>query len=85
MKKGANQTYDLIILDVMLPIMDGFEVCQHLHQQGMQTPILMLTAKDEVDEKVGDWNWERMTIGRNRLSSKNSWLVFKHLDVVAGL
>jgi len=52
MKKGANQTYDLIILDVMLPIMDGFEVCQHLHQQGMQTPILMLTAKDEVDEKV---------------------------------
>jgi DNA-binding response OmpR family regulator len=32
--------------------MDGFEVCQHLRQQGVQTPILMLTAKDDVDEKV---------------------------------
>ena len=51
-EKSAKQTYDLIILDVMLPVMDGFEVCQHLRQQGVQTPILMLTAKDDVDEKV---------------------------------
>ena len=51
-EKGANDIYDLIILDVMLPMMDGFEVCHQLRQQGVQTPILMLTAKDDVDEKV---------------------------------
>ncbi|ETX09244.1 response regulator transcription factor [Candidatus Entotheonella palauensis] len=51
-EKSAGQTYDMIILDVMLPVMDGFEVCRHLRKQGIQTPILMLTAKDDVDEKV---------------------------------
>lgn len=51
-EKSASQAYDLIILDVMLPVMDGFEVCRHLRKQGVQTPILMWTAKDDVDEKV---------------------------------
>ncbi len=51
-EKSASESYDLIILDVMLPVMDGFEVCRHLRQQGVQTPILMLTAKDDVNEKV---------------------------------
>ncbi len=51
-EKSALETYDLIILDVMLPVMDGFEVCGHLRKRGVQTPILMLTAKDDVDEKV---------------------------------
>ena len=36
----------------MLPIMDGFEVCRQLRKRGVQVPILMLTARDEVDEKV---------------------------------
>lgn len=39
--------YDLIIMDVMMPIMDGFTVCQKLRTQGNQTPILMLTAKTQ--------------------------------------
>ena len=51
-EKGVRDIYDLIILDVMLPMLDGFEVCHQLRQQGVQTPILMLTAKDDVDEKV---------------------------------
>ncbi len=49
---GLKQSYDLILLDIMLPIMDGFEVCRQLRKRGVQVPILMLTAKDAVDEKV---------------------------------
>jgi DNA-binding response OmpR family regulator len=46
--------YDLIVLDVMLPGMNGYRVCQALRQSGDQTPILMLTAKDgEYDEAEG--------------------------------
>jgi two-component system copper resistance phosphate regulon response regulator CusR len=49
---GSTQPYDLILLDVMLPIMDGFEVCRQLRKRGVQVPILMLTARDGVAEKV---------------------------------
>jgi two-component system OmpR family response regulator len=49
---GSTQSYDLILLDVMLPIIDGFEVCRQLRKRGVQAPILMLTARDDVDEKV---------------------------------
>lgn len=45
---------DLVILDVMLPRMDGFEVCRRLRSEGLSTPILMLTAKtQEVDKVLG--------------------------------
>jgi DNA-binding response OmpR family regulator len=51
----ARQVHpDLILLDVMLPGMDGFEVCRVLRQEKMTTPILMLTARDdEIDRVVG--------------------------------
>jgi DNA-binding response OmpR family regulator len=41
------EEYDLIVLDVMLPGMDGFEICRKLREEGDKTPILMLTAKDQ--------------------------------------
>jgi len=44
--------YELIILDIMLPRMDGFEVCKRLRQAGRMTPILMLTAKSQEIDKV---------------------------------
>jgi len=47
-----NHHYDLIILDLMLPGMDGMEVCKHLRQQKIETPILMLTAKDDEIDKI---------------------------------
>lgn len=43
---------DLIILDVMMPQMDGFEVCRRLREGGSSVPVLMLTAKDEVENRV---------------------------------
>ncbi|HEX2911222.1 MAG TPA: two-component system response regulator RppA [Chloroflexia bacterium] len=44
--------YDSLILDVMLPGMDGLEVCRTLRLRGVKTPILMLTARDSVDDRV---------------------------------
>ena len=44
--------YDIIILDVMLPGMNGYEFAKNVRQKGIRTPILMLTAKAELDDKV---------------------------------
>jgi len=44
--------YDLIILDIMLPKRDGIEMCQQLRMKKVNTPILMLTAKDTIDDRV---------------------------------
>ena len=43
---------DLIVLDVMLPDLDGFEVCRRLRSEGSRTPVLFLTAKDATEDKV---------------------------------
>ena len=48
---SVNQ-YDLILLDVMLPIKDGMEVCRSLRASNIQTPIIMLTAKDGIEDKI---------------------------------
>jgi two-component system OmpR family response regulator len=44
--------YDAIVLDVMLPGIDGFEVCRRLRERGVWTPVLMLTARDAVTDRV---------------------------------
>ena len=44
--------YDAILLDVMLPTQDGFEVCRRLRAQGVDTPILMVTARDGIGDRV---------------------------------
>ncbi len=50
--QAAINTYDLIILDVMMPFKNGFEVCGELRKEGKKTPILMLTARDAIDDKI---------------------------------
>ena len=49
---AAAVEYDLIVLDVMLPGRDGYSVCRELRQRGVKTPVLMLTARDTVDDRV---------------------------------
>jgi len=44
--------YDAVVLDVMLPDLDGFEVCRRLRAAGVWSPVLMLTARDSVDDRV---------------------------------
>lgn len=51
-ERATSDSFDLIILDVMLPGKSGFDVCRDLRQQGISTPILMLTARGQVIDKV---------------------------------
>jgi two-component system OmpR family response regulator len=44
--------YDAIVLDVMLPGVDGFDVCRRLRKDGVWTPVLMLTARDAIEDRV---------------------------------
>jgi two-component system, OmpR family, response regulator len=48
---GATE-YDAVVLDVMLPDIDGFETCRRLRAQGLWVPVLMLTARDAVEDRV---------------------------------
>ncbi|MCI0487548.1 MAG: response regulator transcription factor [Blastocatellia bacterium] len=50
--RATSESFDLIILDVMLPRKNGFDVCRDLRQQGVSTPIIMLTARGQVVDKV---------------------------------
>jgi len=49
---GVSGIYDVILLDIMLPIMDGFEVLKKLRSEKISTPIILLTARDETGDKV---------------------------------
>jgi two-component system copper resistance phosphate regulon response regulator CusR len=50
--RAAVNDYDLIVLDVMIPVRDGFEVCRDLRARESRTPILMLTARDAVEDRI---------------------------------
>jgi two-component system, OmpR family, copper resistance phosphate regulon response regulator CusR len=49
---ASSQGFDLIVLDIMLPGRDGIEVLQTLRKQGSKTPVLLLTAKDAIEDRV---------------------------------
>jgi len=49
---ASENPYDLLLLDVMLPVLDGLAVCAKLRAVGFAAPIMMLTAKDRVEDKV---------------------------------
>jgi two-component system OmpR family response regulator len=49
---AAAATYDVVVLDIMLPGIDGLETCRRLRKNGVWTPVLMLTARDAVDDRI---------------------------------
>ena len=68
LRMATDHEYDLILLDVMLPKMDGFEVCQHIREFS-SVPIVMLTAKgDDMDKILG------LEYGADELIQKNGIL-----------
>lgn len=65
LEMALSNGFDVVVLDLMLPLMDGLEVCKNLRQQKNGTPVLMLTAKAEVSDKVNG-----LTIGADDYLAK---------------
>lgn len=63
--KAKEEIYDCIILDVMMPLMNGFEVVRRIRKLNIKTPIILLTAKNMVDDKV-----EGLDLGANDYITK---------------
>jgi two-component system response regulator MprA len=53
LEKLGSEAYDAVILDIGMPLVDGLEVCRRLRGGGDRTPVLMLTARSEIDDRVG--------------------------------
>lgn len=51
-KLATAQLYDVIVLDINLPLLSGFQVCEQVRLAGVQTPVIMLTARDQLDDKI---------------------------------
>jgi two-component system alkaline phosphatase synthesis response regulator PhoP len=52
LERAAGEPFDLVLLDLMLPRMSGFDVCRELRRRGVETPVIMLTARGQVLDKV---------------------------------
>ena len=50
--RARCEPYDVVILDLMLPLLDGLEVLRHLREEGRDVPVLVLTARDDVEDRV---------------------------------
>lgn len=53
---ATSNSYDVILLDIMVPGLDGLGVCETLRREGLTTPILMLTARDTLDDKIAGFS-----------------------------
>ncbi|MGH9018444.1 MAG: response regulator transcription factor [Acidimicrobiales bacterium] len=74
LQKAQERTYDMIVLDVMLPDLDGLEVTRRIRADGIDVPILFLTAKTEVEDRVAG-----LTVGGDDYVSKP----FSLMEIVA--
>src|SRR3954447_16004346 len=52
LQRLSDASYEVVILDVAMPYVDGLEVCRRLRDDGDRTPVLMLTAREQVDDRV---------------------------------
>ena len=70
---ALTDDYDLVVLDVMLPRLDGWQVLREIRQKGKHLPVLFLTARDQVEDRVKDWNSARTITWSSRSRSRNCW------------
>ena len=59
--------YDVLVLDIMLPKLDGLSLCNQLRAQKMHMPVLMLTARDAVDDRVAAVSYTHLTLPTKRI------------------
>jgi DNA-binding response OmpR family regulator len=72
----ARFEYDLVLLDVIIPKLDGISLCKQLRTQGYQSPILLLTAKDSATSRVIGLDAGADDYVVNRLIQRSYWLGF---------
>ena len=70
---ALSDIYDLVILDVMLPKKDGFSVLRALRQARKTVPVLMLSARSELADRVEGWTAVRTTTSPSPLNPRNCW------------
>ena len=70
---ALEQDPDLILLDLMLPGMDGFEVCRQVRESGSSTPIIMLTARRRRQTRSWAWSWGRTTTSQSHSPCGSCW------------
>jgi two-component system copper resistance phosphate regulon response regulator CusR len=84
--QAVHKPYDLIVLDILIPFMDGFEVLEQIRKQGCLMPILMLSAKDGVEDRVralngGADDYLVKPFSFDELTARLRALLRRHLDV----
>ena len=52
LRKALSNEYDIILLDIMMPQLDGYEVLKSLRKEGRETPVILITAKDDITDKI---------------------------------
>ena len=52
LRKALSNEYDIILLDIMMPQLDGYEVLKSLRKEGRETPVILITAKDEITDRI---------------------------------
>ena len=73
LKLALEENPDLILLDLMLPKMNGFDVCKAVREKNTSTPIIMLTAREEESDMSLAWSWGPMTISPNPSPCGSCW------------
>ena len=68
--------YDGAILDIMMPGLDGLSVLQYIREEGNVIPVLLLTAKSQVDDRIVGWTWEPMITWSSHLPWGSFWPAF---------
>ena len=58
----ASAEYDAVIMDIMMPVMDGLSALRTMRRKNDSTPVLLLTAKDSIEDRVRGWTRGRMII-----------------------
>ena len=74
---AMSNIYDVVVLDLMLPKMDGLSIIKNMRKTGNDTPVIMLTAKGEVMDKLKGWTAAPTTILQNPLTPMNYWLEYE--------